>query len=69
MNFKKIVVVSVVASTVVCWGITVVDRKRLSKLLKKAGYVLGYSLDSVEEVVERRMMATPLQDTLSWVEP
>ncbi len=43
---------------VVCWGssITAAEGKKLNKLIKKAGSVLGCSLDPVEVVGDRRIM-------------
>ena len=60
---------SVVASTIfyaaVCWGGSATDRdtRRLDKLIRKAGSVLGRCLDSLGVVVERRMW-TKLSDIL-----
>lgn len=53
---------SVVASaifSVVCWcsSISTSDRKRLDKLIRKASSVLWMSMDTVQEVGERRMVA------------
>lgn len=44
--------------TVVCWGgsIKASNTKRLNKLIKKAGSVIGCKLDTVETVVERRTL-------------
>ncbi|KAI4875881.1 hypothetical protein NFI96_009458 [Prochilodus magdalenae] len=44
---------------VVCWGssISTADRKRLDKLLKRAGSVLGSPLDPVQVVGDRRMIS------------
>ena len=62
---------------VACWGssISAADGKRLNRLVRKASYVLGSPLDTVEVVGDRRMaaklsslldnMSHPLQDTLS----
>ena len=43
----------------VCWGssIAVKDKKRQNKLISRAGSVLGFSLDTLEVVSERRMMS------------
>lgn len=79
-TFYDTVVASAIFYGVVCWGssISTADRKRLDKLIKKAGSVLGCHLDPVEVVGERRMMAKlssmlennshPLQDTLTALE-
>ena len=62
---------------VVCWGssISTADRKRLDRLIRRASSVLGYPLDPVEVVGQRRMMVKlsslmdnqshPLQDTIT----
>ncbi|KAI4883826.1 hypothetical protein NFI96_006019, partial [Prochilodus magdalenae] len=58
---------TVVASAIfyggVCWGssISTADRKRLDKLLKRAGSVLGSPLDPVQVVGDRRMLASMLE--------
>ena len=41
-----------------CWGssIRASDTKKLNKLIKKAGSVLGTALEPLELVVERRML-------------
>ena len=60
---------SVVASTIfytaVCWGGSATERdtRRLDKLIRKAGSVLGRCLDSLGVVVERRMW-TKLSDIM-----
>uniref|UniRef100_A0AAV2KD83 Uncharacterized protein n=1 Tax=Knipowitschia caucasica TaxID=637954 RepID=A0AAV2KD83_KNICA len=43
----------------VCWapGSTERDRSRLNKLVRRASSTLGCSLDSVEEVRDRRVLA------------
>jgi len=58
-TFYDSVVTSTIFFGVVCWSscITTVDRKRLNKLIKKAGSVLGCSLEPVEVVGERRVRA------------
>lgn len=68
-------IASAILSTVVCWGGGSMerDKKRLSKLVKRASSVLANPLDSIEEVGERRMLAKlmsimvntshPLQET------
>ena len=52
-------VASAIFYAVVCWGCgsSERDRKRLNKLVKRAGSVLDCPLDSIEEVGERRMLA------------
>lgn len=58
-----------VCDAIVCWGwgSTDRDRMRLNKLVKRASSVLGCPLDSVEEVVDRRMLAkrTSIMDNSS----
>lgn len=61
-----------------CWGgsISAAERKRLEKLIRKASYVLGHPLDSLEVLGERRIIVKqlsitdtdteyPMQDTLT----
>lgn len=52
-------VASALLYAVVCWssGSSERDRKRLNKLVRRAGSVLDCSLDSIEEVGDRRMLA------------
>ena len=60
---------SVVASTIfyaaVCWGGSATERdtRRLDKLIRKAGLVLGRCVDSLGVMVERRMW-TKLSDIM-----
>lgn len=60
---------TVVCDAIVCWGwgSTDRDRIRLNKMVKRASSVLGCPLDSVEEVVDRRMLAklTSIMDNSS----
>ncbi|KAI4898445.1 hypothetical protein NFI96_000501 [Prochilodus magdalenae] len=58
-TFFNTVVASAIFYGVVCWGISIsmADRKRLNKLLKRAGSVLGSPLDLVQLVGDRRMLA------------
>ena len=65
-TFYDSVVSSVVMYGVVCWGssITAAEAKKLNNLVKKAGSVLGCSLDPVEVVGDGRMM-TKLSSILS----
>ena len=61
----------------VCWSssISIADRKRLDKLIKRASSVLSCPVDSVQVVGERRMIAKlssmmengshPMQDTVT----
>ena len=53
--FYQSAVASVLFYAAVCWGGSVMDKdaKRLNKLVKKAGSVLGERLDSLETVMER----------------
>ncbi|XP_073674252.1 uncharacterized protein [Garra rufa] len=57
-TFYDTVVASVVLYSIVCWAGSSSDRdrKRLNKLVKRAGSVLGCTLDTIEEVAERRML-------------
>ncbi|KAI4898460.1 hypothetical protein NFI96_011945, partial [Prochilodus magdalenae] len=57
-TFFDTVVASAIFYGVVCWGssISLADRKRLDKLLKRAGSVLGSPLDPVQVVGDRRML-------------
>ncbi|TWW57796.1 hypothetical protein D4764_07G0005150 [Takifugu flavidus] len=59
----------VIFYAVVCWscGRSERDRKRLNKLVRRAGSVLDCSLDSIDELSERRMLAklTSIMDTPS----
>ncbi|TWW61112.1 hypothetical protein D4764_05G0012020 [Takifugu flavidus] len=68
-TFYDSVVASVIFYAVVCWscGSSERDRKRLNKLVRRAGSALDCSLDSIEEVGERRMLAklTSIMDTPS----
>ncbi|TWW55087.1 hypothetical protein D4764_09G0001360 [Takifugu flavidus] len=67
--FYDSVVASVIFYAVVCWscGSSERDRKRLNKLVRRAGSVLDCSLDSIDGVGERRMLAklTSIMDTPS----
>ncbi|XP_054866081.1 uncharacterized protein LOC129348770 [Amphiprion ocellaris] len=75
-TFYDSVVASAIFYAVVCWGAgsTERDRKRLNRLVRRAGSVLDCSLDSIEEVGERRMLSKltsimdnpshPLHDTV-----
>ncbi|XP_078810605.1 uncharacterized protein LOC144994967 [Oryzias latipes] len=58
-TFYDTVVASVVLYGVVCWAGGSAGRslKRLNKLVRKAGSVLGCTLESIEEVADRRMLA------------
>ena len=58
-TFYDSVVASALFYAVVCWGAgsTERDRKRLNRLVRRASSVLDSSLDSLEEVSERRMLA------------
>ena len=41
-----------------CWGgsITFEDRNRLNKMLRKAGSIIGSCPNSVEEILDKRVM-------------
>ena len=49
---------SVLFYAVACWGgsLTVEDRNRLNKLIRKAGSIIGSCQSSVEEILEKRVM-------------
>ena len=53
--FYQSVVASVLFYAAVCWGGSIKhkDARRLDKLVKRAGTVIGVRLDSLEDVVER----------------
>ena len=79
-TFYDSVVASAIFYGVACWGssISTADRRRLDKIIRRAGSVLGCSLDPVEVVGERRMVAKlssmmvkdshPMKDTISALE-
>ncbi|XP_055367950.1 uncharacterized protein LOC129604646 [Betta splendens] len=79
-TFYDSVVASAILYGVVCWGssITARDRKRLDRIIRKSSSVLGCTLDTVQEVGERRVLAKltsimdqvshPLEDSLSALE-
>lgn len=56
--FYQSVVASAIFSAVICWHSNnrASDTKRLNKLIKKAGSVLGTALEPMEMIVERRML-------------
>ncbi|KAL3987642.1 hypothetical protein ACER0C_014757 [Sarotherodon galilaeus] len=76
-TFYDSVVASDIFYGVVCWGgnISAGDRKRLTRLIRRASSVLGCPLDPVEVVSDRRMVAKlsslldnishPMQETLT----
>ncbi|XP_056908721.1 uncharacterized protein LOC130536643 [Takifugu flavidus] len=68
-TFYDSVVASVIFYGVVCWscGSSERDRKRLNKLVRRACSLLDCSLDSIDEVGERRMLVklTSIMDTPS----
>lgn len=56
--YDTVVALAVFYAIVCCGGSnTDRDRKRLNKMEKRAGSVLGSSLDFIEEVADRRMLA------------
>ncbi|XP_051920057.1 uncharacterized protein LOC127599886 [Hippocampus zosterae] len=57
-TFYNSVVASAIYYGIVCWSgsISARDRKRLERLVRKASSVLGCSLDTLEEVGNRRML-------------
>ncbi|CAL9684750.1 unnamed protein product [Knipowitschia caucasica] len=79
-TFYDSVVASAILYGVVCWNssITERDRKKLDKVIRKSSSVLGCSLDTVQQVGDRRVLSKltsmldhdchPLQDTLSALE-
>nr|XP_054590297.1 uncharacterized protein LOC129154572 [Nothobranchius furzeri] len=56
--FYKTVVESVISSAIVCWGSSIRSRdlKRLNSLIKKAGSVLGTTVEPLEEIMQRRIL-------------
>ena len=68
-TFYDSVVASAIHYAAVCWapGSTEWDRNRLNKLVRRASSTLGCSLDSVEEVRDRRVLAkvTSIMDNTS----
>jgi hypothetical protein len=58
-TFYQSVVASAIFFAVVCWGANIKagDASRVNKLIRKASSVLGMSLDTLEEVAERRILA------------
>ena len=74
-SFYDSVLASAIFYGVVCWSSSIAgaDRRRLNKLIKKASSILGCPLDSLQVVVESRMMDTvsslqeshPLQDIVT----
>ena len=76
-TFYDSVVASAIHYGITCWSgsISARDRERLEQLVRRASSVLGCSLDSLEEVGNRRMLAKitammdrpshPLQATLT----
>ena len=63
--FYESVVASAILYAIVCWGsrLKVADTNRLNKLIRKASDVVGVQLDSLTEVMERRMLSR-LQDIM-----
>ena len=53
--FYQSVLASVLFFAVVCWGSSS-DTKRLNKLIRKAGSVIGWKQDILEAVMERRTL-------------
>ncbi len=53
------VVASALFFAVVCWGegARMGDRSRVNKIVKKAGFVVGIELDTVQQVAERRILS------------
>ena len=75
--FYESFVASTIFFAVTCWGsgLKVADNNRLSKLIRRAGDVVGEELDTLTTVAERRMLSRlqsildnvshPLYDTLA----
>lgn len=57
-TFYHGIVASVLFYAVVCWGgnMTLEDRNKLNKLIKKAGSITGICLSTVEQILEERVM-------------
>ncbi|TWW76503.1 hypothetical protein D4764_13G0011650 [Takifugu flavidus] len=56
-TFYDSVVGSAIFYGIVCWSSSIRDRRRMDRLVRRTSSVLGCSLDSVEVVVNGRMMA------------
>ena len=56
--FYKSVVESAISFAAICWGsgIRTRDLKRINKLIKKAGSVLGVTLEPLELIIQKRML-------------
>ena len=56
--FYKSVVESAISFAAICWGssIRTRDLKRINKLIRKAGSVLGGTLETLEMIVQKRML-------------
>uniref|UniRef100_A0A8C6KTV4 Reverse transcriptase domain-containing protein n=1 Tax=Nothobranchius furzeri TaxID=105023 RepID=A0A8C6KTV4_NOTFU len=56
--FYKSVVESVISSAIVCWGSSIRSRdlKRFNSLIKKAGSVLGTTVEPLEEIMQKRIL-------------
>ena len=54
--FYQGILASVLFFAVLCWGgsITVMDKNRINKIIKKAGSVIGLPLDSLETTISKR---------------
>jgi len=54
--FYQGILASVLFFAVLCWGgsITVMDKNRINKIIKKAGSVIGLPLDSLETTIAKR---------------
>ena len=57
--FYQGILASVLFHAVLCWGgsITVEDKTRINKLIKKAGSVISMTPDSLEGTLEKRIGA------------
>ena len=55
-TFYNVVMCSIIMFGFVCWGgnISKLDRRRLEKIVKKAGHVVGKPLDSFKTLHEKK---------------
>ena len=54
--FYQGILASVLFYAVLCWGgsIPIGDKKRINKIIKRAGSVIGFNPDKLEVIVEKR---------------
>ena len=55
-SFYKSVVESIIYFLAICWIRIISDSKKLNKLIKKAGSVMGTALGALDLIVQRRML-------------